>query len=83
MKKLGPKKLYLGICLPDHCLGQNVINNFVGNGFTGCHQLVKLSSALCSGHHFGSQQIAGGDVGEGVLHGDALALGAFARSRPT
>ncbi len=40
--------LYLGVGLPDHGLGQDVVDNLVGNALAGSHQLVELQSRLYS-----------------------------------
>jgi len=60
--------VYLGVSLPDHGLSQDVVNDLVGNGLAGSHQLVKLHASVGAGHDFSAKEVSGGDVGEGELH---------------
>ena len=83
---IGPKpgcSGHLGVGLPDHGLGQNVVDDLVGDGLSGGHQLVELHAAIRTGHDFSAKEVTRGDVSEGKLHGDPLALGALARAGTT
>ena len=83
---IGPKPGcggHLGVGLPDHGLGQNVVDDLVGDGLSGGHQLVELHAAVGARHDLGPEEVSGGNVGEAELHGDPLALGALAGAGTT